>query len=88
VGSKKSRRAAAHQGGELVTTGERDALLQRTIDEIPAEIEAYDERVAIQTQVLKRGRAAKTTADYAIEALHQPDTPRASTLSRERGYEL
>jgi hypothetical protein len=42
-----------------VKTGERDALLQRTIDEIPAEIEAYDERVAIQTQVLKRGRAAK-----------------------------
>jgi hypothetical protein len=59
-----------------VTTAERDALLQRTIDEIPAEIEAYDERVAIQNASLEPRTRGKTTTDYAIEALQQPDTPR------------
>jgi hypothetical protein len=47
-----------------VTTGERDALLQRTIDEIPAEIEAYDERVAIQNASLEartRGKRRQIT---------------------------
>jgi hypothetical protein len=68
----------AHQGGELVTTAERAALLQRTIEEIPAEIEAYDERVAIQNASLEARTCGKTATDYAIEALQQPDTPRGT----------
>ena len=58
-----------------MTTTELDALLQQTIDEIQAEIDAYDERGAIQESSLDAQMRGKTTTDYAIEALQQPDTP-------------
>jgi hypothetical protein len=78
----------AHQGGELVTTAERDALLQRTIHEIPAAIEAYDEQSQSKTQALKRGRAAKRRRITRLKRCSNRTHPGARTLSRERGYEL
>jgi hypothetical protein len=59
-----------------VTTAERDALLQRTIDEIPAEIEAYDEQSQSKTQALKRGRAAKRRQITRLKRRSKPDTLR------------
>jgi len=57
-----------------VTTAELDALLQRTIDEIQADIDAYDERAAIQEASLDAQMRGKTTTDYAVEALQQSNT--------------
>jgi len=57
-----------------VTTAELDALLEQTIDEVQADIDAYDERAAIQQASLEARMRGKTTTDYAIEALQQPDT--------------
>lgn len=57
-----------------MTVAELDVLLQQTIDEVQADIEAYDERAAIQQASHEARMRGKTTTDYAIEALQQPDT--------------
>lgn len=53
-----------------LTCSELDALCQATIAELQSDIEAYDERAALQ--IVDHGR---TTDALALQALTQPDTP-------------
>ena len=57
-----------------MTVAELDAAIQQTIHEIQADIEAYDERAAIQQASHEARMRGKTTTDYAIQALKEPGT--------------
>lgn len=73
-----------------MTTAELDSLLLQTIAEIQADIEAYEERAAIQETSLEARMHGKTTTDYAIQALREPDTScgkRAVARAWLRNYE-
>ena len=57
-----------------MTATELDSPVQQTIDDIQVDIVTFDERTAIQEESREAQMRGKTTTDYAIEALQQPDT--------------
>ena len=57
-----------------MTSAELDTVLQQTIDDIKADIYVFDERAAIQQESREAQERGKTTTNYAIAALQQPDT--------------
>ena len=56
-----------------MTVAQLDELCQQVLDQLHADIDAYDERTALQAESRAAEIGNKTTTDFAIEALQRTE---------------